>query len=109
MALLTVQSISGEGVSPTFRAATASGDTFPNDGRTMLHIKNGGTAAVTVTFDSVEKCNFGFDHDLTVSIPASGERIVGPFDPARFNNKVNGLVSVTYSGVTTVTVSALRM
>lgn len=109
MALLTVQNISTTGLGPTYAAANAGGDTFPNNGRTLLHVKNGGASAVTVTLVSAKTCNQGFQHDLQVSVPAGGERMIGPFPPDRFNNESTGQVSVTYSGVTSVTVAALSI
>ena len=108
MAQLTVQKISQTGLAPAFAAAAAGGDTFANGGRAILHVKNGGAGSINVTINSVKPCDQGFDHDVVVAVPAAGERIIGPFDPARFNDS-SGNVSVTYSGVTTVTVAALEV
>jgi hypothetical protein len=106
---LTVQSISQTGIAPTFSAATAT-DYFINpDGRAYLHVKNGSGAAVTVTIDSVEKCNQGFDHDIAVSVPAAGERIIGPFDPQRFVDRATGKIKVTYSATASVTIAVFRI
>lgn len=109
MAKLTTQYISSTGMAPTFAAAAAGGDTFANNGNVILYIKNGGTTAITVTVDSIEKCSHGFDHNIEVSIPATSERMIGPFDAARFNNKATGLTSITYSAVATVTVAVLQL
>lgn len=108
MALLGTQVISKEGIAPAFVAASVGGDTFRNTGSNFLHVKNGGASSVTVTIDSVEKCSHGFDHDLTVSVAAGAERIIGPLQEKRFNND-SGHVSVSYSGVTTVTVATFRL
>lgn len=108
MATLAVQAVLQSGIVPTFTAASAGGDLFPNDGRTYLHIKNGGAGAVTVTVDSFTPCSYGFDHDIVISIPAGAERIIGTFPPNRFNND-SSMVSVSYSGVTSVTVAAFRV
>lgn len=102
MAQLTVQETSLTGLAPTFTAADAAGDTFENDGQTVLHVKNGSAAAITATVDSVRPCNYGFDHDAAVSVPAGGERIIGPFERNRFGTTA----SVAYSAVTSVTVAA---
>lgn len=106
MALLNVQKASLTGLAPTFTAAAAGGDAFVNDGRTLLYVKNGGASEITVTVNSQQPCNYGFDHDLQVAIPASGERIIGPFRQDRFND-ANGQVVVTYTAVTSVTVAAI--
>lgn len=108
MAELIVQSISQSGINPTFVAASAGGDTFKNNGKTSLHVKNGSASAITVTVDSIEQCSQGFNHDLTVSIPASEERIIGTFDMRRFNG-ANSQVSVSYSASATVTVAAIQI
>lgn len=108
MALLSTQVISQTGIAPTFVAASVGGDTFRNTGSNFLHVKNGGASPVTVTIDSVEKCSHGFDHDLTVTVAAGADKIVGPLQVKRFNNE-SGQVSVTYSGVTTVTVASFQL
>lgn len=108
MALLTVQQIGTSGLAPVFVAAAAGGDTFANNGRTYIHVKNASASAVTVTIDSIAPCNQGFDHNLTVSVPAAGERIIGTFDPARFNND-SSITTVTYSAATSVTVAAITL
>ncbi len=103
MAQLTVQKISLSGTDPSFAAASAGGDTFANDGNTVLRVKNGGTAAISVTVDAITPCNFGFDHDASVSVPAGGAREIGPFPQNRFGVTA----AVSYSGVTSVTVAAV--
>ncbi|RJQ26329.1 MAG: hypothetical protein C4589_09845 [Peptococcaceae bacterium] len=108
MATLSVQKISLTGLGPTFVAASAGGDIFANNSHVYLHVKNGDTAAKTVTVNSQRQCDQGFDHDIAVSVPASGERLIGPFNTSRFNN-TDGNVEVTYSAVTSVTVAAIEL
>jgi hypothetical protein len=108
MAVLAVQQVAMAGIAPTYAAASVGGDTFANDGHTVLHVKNGGVGSVTVTVDSVTACNQGFDHDSAVVVPAGGERYMGPFPTRRFSN-ASGVASVAYSGVTSVTVAALKV
>ncbi|MED4261967.1 hypothetical protein [Priestia aryabhattai] len=108
MAVLDVQAVLQSGIVPTFKAATSGGDTFANDGKTYLHVKNSGTGAVTVTVDSFTPCSYGFDHDIVISIPAGSERIIGTFPQNRFNND-SSMVSVSYSTVASVTVAAFRV
>lgn len=107
MADLTIQKINQTGIAPSFVAASSVGDTFANDGKTFLHVKNGGASPITVTIDSVAPCNYGFDHDVQVTVGAGAEQIIGPFETYRFNT--DGKVSVSYSGVTSVTVAAFRL
>lgn len=104
MAQLAVQEPGTSGAAINYVAADGAGDTFPNDGRTRFHVKNGGGAAITATVDAKTACNFGFDHDAAVNVPAGAERVIGPFRTDRFGSTV----SVAYSSVATVTVAAVR-
>ena len=109
MSSLTVQNISLDGLKPIFVAATEEGDTFVNNGRTFLHVKNADTVAErTVTINSLVECNQGHDHDIEVEIPKEEERIIGPFSPSRFNSNT-GEVSVTYDDHSDVTVAAISL
>lgn len=106
MAQLAIQSSTVSGKAVTYSAAAVGGDSFANNGMTLLHVKNGGASAVTVTVNSQKTCNYGFDHDITVSVAAGEERVIGTFNRERFSDN-DGNVQVTYSGVTVVTVSAI--
>lgn len=106
MADLTVQKVALTGLAPTFSTASAGGDKFINKGTEIIHIKNGGASPITLTIDSIEKCSHGFDHDLAISVPNGGERIIGPLGVNRFNG-IDGKVSLTYSAVTSVTLAIL--
>lgn len=108
MAVLAVQKVSKTGLAPAFAAAAAGGDEFSNGGRTYLHVKNGSAASVDVTADSKKQCDQGYDHDVVVAVPAGQERLIGPFDPTRFNNS-SGRVNVSYSAVASVTVAAVEV
>lgn len=109
MANLSVQQTALTGLKPTYVAAASLGDEFVNSrGRALCHIKNGSGAPITITLDSQVECNYGIDHDLDIIIPAGEERLIGPFDPARFND-VNGRVQVGYSGVTTLTIAIIEV
>lgn len=65
-----------------------------------------------MTFDSPTTCDFGLaanaGHDNVVAVGPGVERIIGPFPGNRFTSAATGLVSVSYSGVTTVTVAVIR-
>lgn len=108
MAQLTVQKLTGAGITPTYAAADVAGDKFANNGRQFLVVKNGGASPITITVNSQKPCNYGFDHDQEVSVDASGEKWIGPFDPNRFND-AEGNVNIAYSGVTSVTVAVVSL
>lgn len=107
MALLTVQNAAITGLAPTFGAVSSS-DTFPNDGHTVIYIKNAGASPDTVVIDSLVACNQGTDHDGGGSVTNGTEKVFGPFPMSRFNNSA-GLVTVTNSYTTTVTCAVIRL
>lgn len=107
VALLALQRITQSGLAPAFAAADAAGDRFQPGDDVKLHVKNASAAAVTATVNSQKVCDQGVDHDLAVSVPAGGERVIGPLPANRFADPADGLVKVTYSAVTSVTVAAL--
>lgn len=106
MALLTTQTAAPAGTTVTYAAASAGGDTLQPGERTHLHVKCGATGC-TVTVDSIRACDQGFDHNLSVVVGTNAEVLIGPLPASRFANLTTGLVSVTYSQVTTVTVAAV--
>jgi len=108
MAVLTSQRFSTVGLAPTLTAAAAGGDSFTNDGNTYLIVKNASGASITVTVNSQALCNFGFDHDMVVTVNAGATQQIGPFTTSRYND-ASGQVHWTYSAVTSVTVGALTL
>lgn len=104
MALLTVQHTSGlTGLTPTFSAAAGGGDTFQNSGSPQFQVKNGGGSSITVTVAAQHACEQGVTHNVVATVAAGAHAVLGPFD--HHYNNVAGIVSVTYSGVTSVTVA----
>ena len=108
MATLTVQQLTSSGTGVTLTAAAAGGDAFANDGKTIFEVNNGGGSSMTVTLTSQNTCNQGGTHNGGGSVPAGAVRRYGPLDRGRFND-ATGLVQVTYSAVTSVTVGAYKI
>lgn len=114
MATLTVESIVEAGLNATDNAAAGGGDAIPNSGAEVLHVKNGGGASITVTVTAQQTAQqvpgFGAmtKADAAVAVPAGEERFIGPFPKGAFNDS-GGLAQITYSGVTSVTVAALKV
>jgi hypothetical protein len=112
MALLTVKKPQRLSNGTLFGAVAAAGggDSFANTGVEFFYAKNASGGSITITFDSPNTCTFELTanaaHDLAVVLAAGEERIMGPFPPGRFNDG-NNLVQITYSGVTTLTVTPL--
>ena len=113
MATLVVQQIARTGTLPTYAAAAAGGDAFANDGKRFLHVKNANVgAARTVTVASQVPAAAlppgSAKADIAVVVAASSEKMIGPLDPAYFND-ANGRVVVTYSSEADLTVAALAL
>ena len=111
MATLTVQNVNRVGLAPTYAAATGGGDKFAPTDRTWLHVKNASAGAITVTIVTPGTAlpDVGIA-DVAVSVPATtGERLIGPFPYEFFANPADGLADITYSGVTSLTVAAVKL
>jgi hypothetical protein len=105
MAALTPQVVQITGTIPTHNAAAAGGDTVPAGDRTWLHVKNGGGSSVTVTLTTPGTVSGLAIADVAVAVGAAGEKLVGPLPSHLFGDQV----AITYSGVTSVTVAALKI
>ncbi|MEV8046382.1 hypothetical protein AB0P02_21415 [Streptomyces griseoluteus] len=109
MATLTTQTIALAGVGPTYANASAGGDKVAVGDRNFLHVKNGSASSVTVTLTATAAVRGQSVSNVTVSVPASGERMIGPLQPDLFQSPTDGLCAVGYSATTTVTVASLRI
>lgn len=78
MANITVTPISKAAVELTYAAATATtGDTVYNGNNdTLVSVKNGGDSQTVVSIAATTTCDAGFEHDVSVTIPAGEERII---------------------------------
>lgn len=106
---LTVQQISRTPLTPTYTAVDQpNGNQFANDGRVILHVKNGGGSSTTLTI----KRNYSVDGaavpDLTVTVTNAQERKVGPF-PTDLFNQSDGNVYLDWTVGTSVTISVERI
>ncbi|MEU5664760.1 hypothetical protein [Streptomyces longwoodensis] len=109
MATLTTQAIALAGLNPTYAPATGGGDKCETGDRVFLHVKNGGGSPVTVTLTATATVRGQAVSNPTVSVPASGERMIGPLQPDLLQSPTDGLCAVGYSSATSVTVAALRI
>lgn len=104
MAALVTQVIGLPSLLPAFVAAAGGGDTAVAGSDTFAVFKNGSGAPITVTVVVPGNDEFGTAKpDMAVSVVNGTERYIplralGLVDPA------TGLVSFTYSGVTSLTV-----
>ena len=114
MATIAVQTINEAGKVATYQAAEVGGDVVSNDGTIFLQLKNGSGGEITVTITaqttSVDSSLYG---DLTKSnavkaMAASTELFIGPFAPIAYNNS-DAQIAITYSGVSSLTIAALKL
>lgn len=109
MALLTRIDASGFGgatLTPT--AAAGGGDTMVGGQGVFLYVNNGGGSPINVTLATPETVDGDLQVDNRVVAVTNGTVQIIPV-PARYNNPTTGLTAITYSGVTTVTVAAVRV
>ncbi len=105
---ITVQEIVVAGITPTYGAADAAGNTVANDGNVFLHVKNSGVET-TLTITTPGTVGGVAIADPTVTIPATtGDKMVGPFDPTIFNGS-GGTVALAWSQVTGITIAAIKL
>lgn len=108
-AIAPVTAVPG-GATVTPASAAGGGDTFVNNGKTLFRVTNGGGSSVTVTFTAQN--NYTMDGitlsstNIAVAVAAGATKVCGPFPPQIFNNS-SGIVTVSYSAATSVTVEAL--
>lgn len=107
MAILSVISASRAGTTFTPVAAAGGGDSFPNTGKEIFFVKNGGGSSITVTIPLVATIDGVAAASRTVTVTASATRLIGPFPIGTYND-VNSRVPITYSGVTSVTVGVFN-
>lgn len=111
MAALTTRVVTrtGNGVLLGAAAASGGGDTFTNDGNTFLYVKNGSGGSITVTVAipyTVD--NVAVSTGKALVVAAGEERLFGPFPTGIYTDPNTGNVSLTYSGVTSLTVAAVK-
>lgn len=108
MALLTAQSITVSGLSPTYASAGGSGDTVAPGDDVFLHVKNAEGSPTTVTLVRPGTSYGVANPDPTVTVAATtGSQFI--YLPREFADPTTGLVSITYSSVTSLTVAVLRV
>ena len=110
MATLTVNTVNHPGYDITTNAVAAdvAGDTWLNTGAQMAAITNGDVSSKTVTLVYAATFDGASPTNKTIAIPAGHTAIVGPFNPALYNNATTQKASITYSAVTNVTICVFQ-
>lgn len=108
MATLLAQQANVSGVAITYAAASGGGDKFGPSPRRHFRVKNGSGGAITVTIVVPGTTKYALAQpDITASVGAGAEYCFGPFPDDLGDPADNGLISVTYSGVTSLTVAVV--
>lgn len=107
MATLTKITPAITGTTYALVAASGGGDKFTPGDNTYFHVNNGGGSSITVTVDVPGNTKYQqAAPDVAVTVANGAQKIIGPF-PADLAGASDGLISITYSGVTSVTVAAV--
>lgn len=107
MATLAIQSIDNDGLAPVYVAAAGGGDKVIPGAGAYVHVKNGDSTSTNVilatpgTVDGTLQVD-----DRTVAVPAGTERKIAV--PNLYKSPVDGLASITYSKVTSLTIGSFR-
>lgn len=108
MATLTTQNITTTGTVVSYAAATGGGDAMVADSTSFLHAKNGSGGPITVTLVTPATVdNTLAVGDRAVVIAAGTDQMIAVPD-SLYRDPTTGLASITYSGVTSLTVAAIR-
>lgn len=108
MANHAAQSVTRNGLNPTYSPA-ASGDTVDVGEHVVLHVKNAGGSPVTLTLTTPGNVAGLAVADLAVTIPAGGERFVGPVGADLFRDSADGKAHLSWSATTSVTFAVLAL
>lgn len=110
MAALTVQNILRSGaIRQSNVAADASGDTFVNEGKTLLEVINADASGITVTIVGQRDQQLGKSSDQTIAVGATSTVLIGPFPVGNYNRETDESVEVEYSAVANVTVNVFSV
>lgn len=112
MATLTTQVITRAGTVITPVAAAGGGDAMACGPTNILRVVNGGGSPITVTL-AIPAGASGFPNvaytSTAISVTNGTTRDIGPIQPQIYQDPTTGLCTITYSGVTSVTVAAIQL
>lgn len=106
MATLAPQAVLVTGLNVSLAAASAGGDACNPDDLVLLYVNNASGGSINVTVVTPGTVYGQAVPDVVVAVPAGAFRIIDL--PAPLADPITGLVSWTYSAVTSVTVGLIR-
>lgn len=109
MAVRNPETVKISGIAPTYHAASAGGDKVSKPGdNIIIHVKNASAAAITATVVTPGTIAGQAIGDVAVSVPASGDRFIGPLTRQHFANS-DSEVDLTWSASASVTFAVLSV
>ena len=108
---LARQQLSDTGLAAAYSPATEEGHSVENNGKVILHIRNGSEANVNITIKSGYSVNGLKLSDRVITIEAGSAVFIGPLDTSIYNQTdgLSGQVAIDYSAVDDVSIAALLM
>jgi len=114
MATLTRQAIAASGTAITHAvpsATTMGADKCPPGDHTFVWVKNGSGSSITFKVNDPNSVapagSVGFDPDISVTIAAGAEKLVGPLPATRFADPSDGLVQLQSSATTSIGIACV--
>lgn len=106
---LARQLLSDSGLTAVYAPAAVGGHQIENNGKVILHVRNGSAADVQITIRSGYMRHGLKLADRVITVADGGAAFIGPFDPTTYNQTDGGAgqVYVDYSGAEDVTIAAL--
>lgn len=109
MATLTTQNITTAGTVLTLAAAAAGGDKVVPGAGTFIHVKNASGGSITVTLVTPATVDTSLAvGDRAIAVAAATEQKIAVPDTL-YRDPADGLASITYSGVTSLTIGCFRI
>lgn len=110
MATLTPAQAKLAGSAVTMAAASGGGDKVDGGDDVALLVTNGGGSPITVTIAVPGNTRAGqAEPDVAITVANGTSKLIGPLADFLENRETDRLVAITYSGVTSVTVAALKI
>ncbi len=108
MATLAQQNIDNDGLTPALVAAAVGGDKVVPGAGSYIHVKNGSAGSITVTLVTPGTVDgvLGVG-DRAVAVAAGAEALIA-VPSSLYQNPADGLASLTYSAVTSLTIGSFR-
>jgi hypothetical protein len=113
MATLATQTVNRAGVNQTLSAANGGGDAMACGPGMFLRAKNASGGNITVTI-AIPTGASGYPNAVYTStavvVPlTTGDMLIGPIAAPLYQDPTTGLATITYSGVTSLTVGAFNL